>query len=222
MSRLIKDMAATFRALPRCLIVPLVCLFAISIFTPGPALAQSESVYSDQWVDSAGTLYSYGVTDASDMYEHSAYASVSISSPSGRHASNSFSAGEYGYADTETYLDFDENDLGEYILIFGYSAYCPYYGDLGSGNTSVGVGLYASQWSGQLNSSTSTTCYYSKYCLNNTNPSCTPSPAALDLSVGLSCPSYMVEEDFYVVIGGTKDCFGLGYKYGSEEAHECR
>jgi hypothetical protein len=221
MSRFINVMPSIPRTLTRCLIFSIALVFSISILSPRFALAQSESVYSDQWVDSAGTLYVYGATDASDMYEHSAYASVSVSSPSGRHASNSFSAGEYGYADTETYLDFDENDLGQYILIFGYSAYCPYYGDLGSGNTSVGVGIYAGQWSGQLNSSTSTNCYYSKYCLNNTTPSCTPSPAALDLSIGLSCPSYMVEEDFYAVIGGTKNCFGVGYKYGSEEPHEC-
>lgn len=94
-------------------------------------------------------------------------------------------------------------------------------GSLGYGYASINI--YSSMWTGKLNASTGTKCYYAQYCPNGTTPSCQPSVFALDLSVGLSCPRYMEEEDFYTINAqGQKLCLGLGFKYGTDTPRNCR
>jgi hypothetical protein len=79
---------------------------------------------------------------------------------------------------------------------------------------SGGLSIDPSVWIGRLTASTQLTCYYTQACPNDSSPSCSPSIFALDISLGLTCPNYMEEDDLYVEHNGVKVCTGLGYKFG--------
>jgi hypothetical protein len=93
-------------------------------------------------------------------------------------------------------------------------------GSLGYGYASISI--HTSIWTGKLNASTSTNCYYTLDCPDNTTPLCPPSNYAIPIPVVGSCPTYMEEEDFYTVSGGKKNCWGLGFKYGTEKPLNCQ
>lgn len=94
--------------------------------------------------------------------------------------------------------------------------YCP------EAQPAPSIKILESIWTGKLNSSTSTKCFYAQFCPNNTSPSCQPSVAALDVSFGLTCPPYMEEFDLYATVNGVKECLGLGIKEGSDAPLDCK
>lgn len=195
-------------------------LLCILLCCSSKGFAQYVNEYIDVSVGSDGTIYATGTTDAGWMSDHSAWVETLIRSPSGRAAGGSASVDSGGYVSADASLAFESTDLGEYVASATGDGNCYVYGDLGKAY--AGLGIYESIWTGKLNASTSTTCYYSQYCPDNTAPTCQPSPSALDLSFGYSCPSYMEEFDLYVVIGSSKQCLGLGLKYGSPAPLDCQ
>ena len=90
-------------------------------------------------------------------------------------------------------------------------------------SSSASIGLYASIWTGKLNSSTSTACYYAQYCPSGT-PTCPPSsvPFAIAVKAPNPCPPYAELEDLYLVFQGKKECFALGFEYTTGTPLNCQ
>lgn len=89
------------------------------------ASAQAYSAYSGASVGSSGTIYGWGVTEASDYYmTHTAYVTTTLRSPKGRAAySGMWAGGDTVRADIS--LSWDATDLGTYTTTSQHQYYCP-------------------------------------------------------------------------------------------------
>ena len=96
----------------------------------------------------------------------------------------------------------------------------------GGGGGGGGLTPHVYVWTGRVFSRTfgryGIICHYSQDCPNGTTPSCSPSAFSLDVSIGLGCPKYMVEEGLYTVGGGGEKHCLAGIKYGTDKPKDCK
>ena len=115
----------------------LALLGLLSLATAAPAFGQmgSSAIYSDAWYDDSNPneirMIGCGVTqDNSNMYGHTYWVQTNLRSPAGRTASatsNSSNAWAVNIR-IETYLLWDQNDVGDYLVNSSHYYRCPYMG----------------------------------------------------------------------------------------------
>lgn len=114
-------------------VVSLVAIFTFLAATP----LHADTIYSGASVGSDGTIYGWGVTDASSMTAHTTQMNSTLSSPKGRSTAGSISAGG-DYSRIDLSLPNDDNDTGTYFVTSYHWAYCPFYGWFLNGNQTGG------------------------------------------------------------------------------------
>lgn len=113
-------------------VVSLVGIFTFLAATP----LHADNIYSGASVGSDGTIYGWGVTDATSMVAHTTHMNSTLSSPNGRQTSGTTSGGDYSRIDLS--LPNDDNDTGTYLVSSAHWAYCPYGGWFLNGNQTQG------------------------------------------------------------------------------------
>ena len=101
--------------------------------------------YSGTSMASDGGMLGWGFTDASAyMYIHTAYVTTTLRSPNGRVASSG-RVGAFNTVQSNVYLLWDANDLGNYTVSSNHEFYCIYMGlaYLGASSAFITVGLSA-------------------------------------------------------------------------------
>ncbi len=112
----------------------LVGILAALLFAPraAEAMTYGRVTYSDISVDSNGTIYGWGITDANSAgcYCHTAKVTTTITSPQGRTqtASDIYGGRGHEYARADVSLGFLSTDVGNYTLSSTHWAFCPYCG----------------------------------------------------------------------------------------------
>ena len=98
--------------------------------------------YSGTSVGSNGIVYGWGFTDAhAHMYVHTAYVTTTLRSPNGRVASSG-RVGAFNTVQSNVYLVWNSNDLGNYTVTSSHEFNCTFMGPVYLGNSNASDTAY--------------------------------------------------------------------------------
>ncbi len=166
MSRVSKSNSETYSLLRKMTTFARIVFFILAVAVVVSRPSYGVTLYSGGSLGSTGTIYGWGVTDATyGGYTHTAYATATLRSPKGRTATYGRSA--YNTVRADVSLGWDETDLGTYSTTTTHRAYCNYMGWFINGTVTSAyfkIGVQQIQFYWDTFQDPPYGCYYAQNC----------------------------------------------------------